>query len=108
MLSDDIHLKYALNLLNEGIVGRILAFFDGCKQSLPKQLIRSTGMNTHRNHCKNEILHMTGVSTATLYRLISKGAFSLSKKLTCDSGRVVGGLKSDIYNRVNSRMQAGE
>lgn len=36
MLSNDIHLKDALNLLNEGIVGRILAFFDGCKQSLPK------------------------------------------------------------------------
>lgn len=65
-------------------------------------------MSTNRILRKKEVLHMTGVSSTTLYRLISKGAFTLSKKLTGDSGRAVGGLKSDIYNGVNSRMQAGE
>ncbi|EPZ9138373.1 TPA: hypothetical protein ACRVQG_002375 [Klebsiella variicola] len=29
-------MKDALNLLNEGIFGRILAFFGGCKYCLPK------------------------------------------------------------------------
>jgi prophage regulatory protein len=89
-------------------LGESLRFLMVVNKASQKQLIRSTGMNTQRILRKKEILHMTGVSSATLYRLISKGAFSLSKKLTCDSGRVVGGLKSDIYNRVNSRMQAGE
>lgn len=31
MISNDIHIKDAFNVLNEGIVGRILAFFGGCK-----------------------------------------------------------------------------
>ncbi|RXC57779.1 AlpA family phage regulatory protein, partial [Escherichia coli] len=47
-------------------------------------------------------------SSATLYRLISKGFFPLSKRLTGDNGRAVGWLESDINNWVNSRMQAGE
>ncbi|MCX9004794.1 AlpA family phage regulatory protein [Citrobacter portucalensis] len=65
-------------------------------------------MSTNRILRKKEVLHMTGVTSTTLYRLISKGAFILSKKLTGDSGRAMGGLKSDIYNGVNSCMQAGE
>ncbi len=63
-------------------------------------------MNTNRILRKKEVLHLTGISSATLYRLISKGAFPLSKKLTGDSGRAVGWLESDINNWVNSRMQA--
>lgn len=46
-------------------------------------------MNTNRILRKKEVLHLTGISSATLYRLISKGVFPLSKKLTGDSGRAV-------------------
>jgi len=74
----------------------------------PETAQRSTSMNTNRILRKKEVLHLTGISSATLYRLISKGAFPLSKKLTGDSGRAVGWLESDINNWVNSRMQAGE
>lgn len=31
MISNDIHIKDALKVLNEGIVELILAFFGGCK-----------------------------------------------------------------------------
>ncbi|HIE1411515.1 TPA: helix-turn-helix transcriptional regulator, partial [Escherichia coli] len=68
----------------------------------------STSMNTNRILRKKEVLHLTGNSSATLYRLISKGFFPLSKRLTGDNGRAVGWLESDINNWVNSRMQAGE
>lgn len=65
-------------------------------------------MSTNRILRKKEVLRLTGVSSATLYRLISKGTFLLSKKLTGDSGRTMGWLGSDINNWVNNRMQAGE
>lgn len=35
-------------------------------------------MNTNRILRKKEVLHLTGISSATLYRLISKGFFPLS------------------------------
>ncbi|AVX38404.1 TPA: AlpA family phage regulatory protein [Citrobacter freundii] len=65
-------------------------------------------MNTNRILRKKEVLHLTGISSATLYRLISKGAFPESKKLTGDSGRAVGWGLNEIQNWVNGRMQAGE
>ena len=65
-------------------------------------------MSTNRILRKKEVLRLTGVSLATLYLLISKGTFLLSKKLTGDSSRAMGWLESDINNWVNSRMQAGE
>ncbi|EHM5938414.1 TPA: helix-turn-helix transcriptional regulator, partial [Escherichia coli] len=52
-------------------------------------------MNTNRILRKKEVLHLTGNSSATLYRLISKGFFPLSKRLTGDNGRAVGWLESD-------------
>ncbi|CNL36143.1 helix-turn-helix transcriptional regulator [Yersinia mollaretii] len=57
---------------------------------------------------KKEVLYLTGVSAATLYRLIAKGEFKAGKKLTSDNGRAVGWLKSDVENWVNSRKPAGE
>lgn len=47
-------------------------------------------MNTNRILRKKEVLNLTGISSATLYRLIAKGDFPKSKKLTGDSGRAVG------------------
>lgn len=63
-------------------------------------------MTTNRILRKKEVLHITGISAATLYRLIAKGAFPGSKKLTGDDGRAVGWLDSDIQSWVSTREQA--
>ncbi|ELX2276459.1 TPA: helix-turn-helix transcriptional regulator [Yersinia enterocolitica] len=63
-------------------------------------------MNQERILRKKEVLHLTGISNATVYRLIAKGDFPAAKKLT--GGRAVGWLESDITKWVNSRKPAGE
>ncbi|MBW5820910.1 helix-turn-helix transcriptional regulator [Yersinia enterocolitica] len=63
-------------------------------------------MNTNRILRKKEVLHLVGISSATLYRLIAKGAFPGSKKLTGNAGRAVGWLDSDIQSWVITREQA--
>ncbi|KFF70359.1 transcriptional regulator [Pectobacterium brasiliense] len=60
-------------------------------------------MNTTRILRKKEVLHLTGISAATMYRLISKGEFPASKKLTGDGGRAVGWGLNDIQNWIQSR-----
>ncbi|MFZ4214751.1 helix-turn-helix transcriptional regulator [Pantoea endophytica] len=60
-------------------------------------------MNTNRILRKKEVLHLTGISTATMYRLISKGTFPAPKKLTGDSGRAVGWGLNEIQNWILSR-----
>ncbi|AYY75259.1 AlpA family transcriptional regulator [Citrobacter sp. TBCP-5362] len=60
-------------------------------------------MNTNRILRKKEVLHLTGISTATMYRLIAKGDFPKSKKLTGDSGRAVGWESNEIQSWIESR-----
>lgn len=60
-------------------------------------------MNTNRILRKKEVLHLVGISSATLYRLIAKGDFPKSKKLTGDSGRAVGWGANEIQNWILSR-----
>jgi len=63
-------------------------------------------MNTNRILRKKEVLHLTGISAATMYRLIAKEAFPPPKKLTGNAGRAVGWLESDIQSWVSTREQA--
>ncbi|ECC8923448.1 AlpA family transcriptional regulator [Salmonella bongori] len=60
-------------------------------------------MNQTRIIRKSEVLHLVGISNATLYRLISKGAFPRPKKLTGEGGRAVGWLEVDISSWIQSR-----
>ncbi|ELI8237242.1 AlpA family transcriptional regulator [Yersinia enterocolitica] len=60
-------------------------------------------MHTNRILRKKEVLHLTGISSATLYRLISKGDFPASKKLTGEAGRAVGWGSNEIQNWILSR-----
>lgn len=71
--------------------------------SAPETAQRSTSMNTNRILRKKEVLHLTGISSATLYRLIAKGDFPKSKKLTGDSGRAVGWGSNEVQNWIQSR-----
>lgn len=48
MISDDINMHDALNVLNEGSVGRILAFLVVVNSPAPETAQRSTSMNTNR------------------------------------------------------------
>ncbi|EKK7717248.1 AlpA family transcriptional regulator [Cronobacter dublinensis] len=60
-------------------------------------------MSTNRILRKKEVLHLTGISAATMYRLISKGDFPSSKKLTGDGGRAVGWELHEIQRWIQSR-----
>ncbi|HEJ0180742.1 TPA: AlpA family transcriptional regulator [Citrobacter koseri] len=60
-------------------------------------------MSTNRILRKKEVLHLTGISAATMYRLIAKGAFPIPKKLTGDSGRAVGWGSNEIQSWIESR-----
>ncbi|KGA40858.1 MULTISPECIES: helix-turn-helix transcriptional regulator [Pectobacterium] len=60
-------------------------------------------MNTNRILRKKEVLHLTGISAATMYRLISKGQFPASRKLTGEAGRAVGWGLNEIQNWIQSR-----
>ncbi|HCC5836648.1 helix-turn-helix transcriptional regulator [Citrobacter farmeri] len=60
-------------------------------------------MNTNRILRKKEVLHLTGISAATMYRLIAKGTFPIPKKLTGDSGRAVGWGSNEIQSWIESR-----
>ncbi len=60
-------------------------------------------MNNDRILRNKEVLHLTGISKATLYRLIAKGRFPLSRKLTGEEGRAVGWLESEINTWISSR-----
>ncbi|WP_333602441.1 AlpA family transcriptional regulator [Atlantibacter hermannii] len=60
-------------------------------------------MNTNRILRKKEVLHLTGISAATMYRLISKGDFPASKKLTGNGGRAVGWGLHEIESWIQSR-----
>ncbi|EIK0049901.1 AlpA family transcriptional regulator [Salmonella enterica] len=60
-------------------------------------------MNTNRILRKKEVLHLTGISAATMYRLIAKGQFPASRKLTGDGGRAVGWGLHEIQNWIQSR-----
>ncbi|EPT7062053.1 helix-turn-helix transcriptional regulator [Cronobacter turicensis] len=61
-------------------------------------------MNTNRILRKKEVLHLTGISAPTMYRLIAKGSFPFSRSLT--GGRAVGWLESDIQSWINSRVKS--
>lgn len=52
---------------------------------------------------KTEVLERTGLSNASIYRLINKGMFPRQKRLTGAGGRAVGWLESDIDNWIISR-----
>lgn len=60
-------------------------------------------MNINRIVRKKEVLSLTEISSATLFRLIAKGDFPKSKKLTGDSGRAVGWGLNKIQNWIQSR-----
>ncbi|MFJ5330603.1 MULTISPECIES: helix-turn-helix transcriptional regulator [Pectobacterium] len=60
-------------------------------------------MNTNRILRKKEVLHLTGISAATMYRLIAKGEFPISKKLTGEAGRAVGWGLNEIQTWIQSR-----
>ncbi|MDU2944240.1 MAG: AlpA family transcriptional regulator [Citrobacter sp.] len=60
-------------------------------------------MITNRILRKKEVLHLTGISAATMYRLIAKGAFPIPKKLTGDDGRAVGWGLHEIESWIQSR-----
>ncbi len=60
-------------------------------------------MITNRILRKKEVLHLTGISAATMYRLIAKGAFPKPKKLTGDGGRAVGWGLHEIESWIESR-----
>ncbi|EAT2981304.1 AlpA family phage regulatory protein [Salmonella enterica] len=53
-----------------------------------------------RNH---EVLHLVGISRATLYRLIKKGLFPKSRKLTGERGRAVGWLEEEVIYWIKTR-----
>lgn len=55
---------------------------------------------------KTEVLERTGLSNASIYRLITKGMFPRQKRLTGEGGRAVGWLESDIDNWIATRMEA--
>lgn len=69
----------------------------------PEIAQRSTSMSTNRILRKKEVLHLTGISAATMYRLISKGEFPVSKKLTGNGGRAVGWGLHEIESWIESR-----
>ena len=52
---------------------------------------------------RTEVLERTGLSNASIYRLINKGMFPRQKRLTGEGGRAVGWLESDIDNWIVSR-----
>lgn len=54
---------------------------------------------------KIEVLERTGLSNASIYRLITKGLFPRQKRLTGEGGRAVGWLESDIDNWIVSRTE---
>lgn len=60
-------------------------------------------MKTNRILRKKGVLHLTGISSATLYRLIEKGDFKAGKKLTGDGGRAVGWGLNDVLEWIQSR-----
>lgn len=60
-------------------------------------------MNNDRILRKKEVLHLTGLSSATLYRLIAKGEFKAGKKLTGDGGRAVGWGMNEVQAWIHSR-----
>ncbi|EGI8972056.1 TPA: AlpA family phage regulatory protein [Citrobacter amalonaticus] len=60
-------------------------------------------MNINRILRKKEVLNLTGISSATLYRLIAKGDFPIPKKLTGGSGRAVGWGSNEIQSWIESR-----
>lgn len=80
-----------------------LLFFWVVNNPAPETARRSKSMNTNRILRKKEVLHLVGMSSATLYRLIAKGDFPKSKKLTGDSGRAVGWGSNEIQNWILSR-----
>ncbi|AFR03576.1 helix-turn-helix transcriptional regulator [Pectobacterium colocasium] len=61
--------------------------------------------NNQRILRKKEVLSRTGISNATLYRLIAKELFPAQRKLTGAEGRAVGWLDSDINDWISSRGQ---
>ena len=56
---------------------------------------------------KLEVLHLCGISNATLYRLIARGEFPIQRKLTGVTGRAVGWNSEEVNNWINSRPQGG-
>ncbi|ENC2564363.1 TPA: AlpA family transcriptional regulator [Escherichia albertii] len=61
-------------------------------------------MNNDRILRIKEVLHLTGISKSTLHRLIAKGRFPSSRKLTGEGGRAVGWLESEINAWISSRV----
>lgn len=63
-------------------------------------------MNNNRILRKKELLHLTGLSNATIHRLIAKGDFPVGKKLTGIGGRAVGWEEQDVLDWIKGRADA--
>ena len=51
----------------------------------------------------NEVLLRTGLSRATIYRLMKADIFPQNKKLTGDAGRATGWFESEINHWISQR-----